>query len=99
MSKLEPITDGFVFHQTILKKGTRGSFHHWNKEDFNLTVTVLQTHSQDGFGRTPNVLEQTSTKVPMTSRFLALVGSLSLEEHLIKWYMIRIRGPHPIYST
>ena len=63
---------------------TTGSFHQWTKDDYDLAVTVIQTpHAQDtqgGFGITPNVLAQTSVKVAKTSRFLTLVGSLSLEE-------------------
>jgi hypothetical protein len=34
---------------------------------------------------TPNVITQTSTKVAMASRFLGLVGSLSLEEQRL-WF-------------
>ena len=26
----------------ILKKGTRGSFHQWTKDDYDLTVTMIQ---------------------------------------------------------
>ena len=70
----------------ILKKGTRGSFHQWTKDDYDLTVTVIQKpYVQGGFGITPNVLAQTSVKVTMTSRFLTLVGSLSLEEQKL-WF-------------
>jgi hypothetical protein len=65
----------------ILKKGIRGSFHLWVKDDHDLSVTVLQkTHVFGGFGLTPNVIEQSSAKVAMATRFLSLVGSLSLEE-------------------
>jgi hypothetical protein len=66
---------------TILKKGTRGSFQLWGKDDHDLAVTILQkSHDLSGFGLTPNVITQTSVKVPMASRFLGLVGSLPLEE-------------------
>jgi hypothetical protein len=65
----------------ILKKGTRGSFHLWVKDDYDLAVTMLQKpHALGGFGLTPNVIAQTSAKVTMASRFLGLVGSLPLEE-------------------
>ena len=65
----------------ILKKGTRGSFDLWGKDDYELAVTVLQKpHALGGFGLTPNVIAQTSAKVAMASRFLGLVGSLSLQE-------------------
>ncbi len=64
---------------SILKKGTRGSFDLWGKDDYELVVTVLQKpHAIGGFGLTPNVIAQTSAKVAMASRFLGLVGSLSL---------------------
>jgi len=43
----------------ILKNGTGGSFHHWVKDDYDLTVTVLQNpHTFGGFGLTPNVIAQ-----------------------------------------
>ncbi len=81
----------------ILKKGTRGSFHLWVKDDYDLTVTVIQKpHTFGGFGLTPNVIEQTSAKVAMVIRFLGLVGSLSLEEqnfgYLTNWYTIQNLG-------
>jgi hypothetical protein len=67
--------------KAILKKGTRGSFHHWVQDDFDLAVTMLQKpHALGGFGLTPNVLAQISAKVAMASRFLQLVGSLPPEE-------------------
>jgi hypothetical protein len=70
----------------ILKKGTRGSFHQWTKDDYDLAVTVIQKpHAQGGFGITPNVLAQTSAKVAIASRFLTLVGSFSLEEQKL-WF-------------
>ena len=57
----------------ILKKGTRGSFTLWGKDDYDLEVTVFQkTHVLGGFGLTPNVIAQTSAKVDMTSRFLGI---------------------------
>jgi hypothetical protein len=65
----------------VLKKGPRGSFHLWVKDDYDLVVIMFQkTHSLAGFGLTPNVIVQTSAKVVMASRFLGLVGSLPLEE-------------------
>jgi hypothetical protein len=67
--------------KAILQKGTRGSFHHWVEDDYDLEVTMLQNpHTLGGFGLTPNVLPQISSKVAMTSRFLKLVGSLHPEE-------------------
>ncbi len=71
---------------TILKKGTRGSFHHWIKDDIDLATSVLQKpHVQGGFSRTPNVHTQTSVKVAMVSRYLTLVGSSSLEKQKL-WF-------------
>jgi hypothetical protein len=65
----------------ILQKETRGSFHHWDQDDYELTVTMLQMpHALGGFGLTPNVLAQIAAKVGMASRFLKLVGSLTSEE-------------------
>jgi hypothetical protein len=70
-----------VIPKAILQKDTRGPFHHWTRDDYNLAVTMLQMpHALGGFGLTPNVLAQISAKVAMTSRFLKLVGSLPLEE-------------------
>ena len=67
--------------KAILQKGTRGSFHHWTQDDYELAVTMLQkTHALGGFGLTPNVLAQISAKVVIPSRFLKLVGSLPPEE-------------------
>ncbi len=67
--------------KAILQEGTRGSFHHWARDDYDLAVTMLQMpHTLGGFGLTPNVLAQISTKVAMASRFLKLVRSLPLEE-------------------
>ena len=55
--------------KAILQKGTRGSFHHWVRDDYDLTVTMLQkSHVLGGLGFTPNVLAQISDKVVMTSR-------------------------------
>jgi hypothetical protein len=52
----------------ILKKGTRGSFQLWGKDDQDLDVTMFQKfNTLGGFGLTPNVIAQTSTKVAMTS--------------------------------
>jgi hypothetical protein len=43
----------------ILKKGTRGSFQLWGKDDQDLAVTVLQKpHALGGFGLIPNVIAQ-----------------------------------------
>ena len=70
-----------VITDAILRKGTRGSFRQWDKNDYDLTVTRLQMpHTEGGFGLTPNVIDQTSAKVAMSSRFLGFVGSLPLEE-------------------
>jgi hypothetical protein len=61
----------------ILKKGTRGSFQLWGNDDHDLTLTVIQkSHTLGSFGLTPNVINQTSVKVAMTSQFLGLVRSL-----------------------
>ena len=70
-----------VIVDAILRKGTRGSFRQWDKNDYDLTVTRLQmTHTDGGFGLIPNVIAQTSAKVVMTSRVLGLMGSLPLDE-------------------
>ncbi len=67
--------------KAILQRGTRGSFHHWVRDDYDLTVTKMQkSHDRGDFGLTPNVLVQISSKVVMASRFLQLVGTLPLEE-------------------
>jgi hypothetical protein len=67
--------------KAILQKGTRGSFHHWAQDNYELAVTMLQKpHALGGFGLTPNVLAQIAVKVAMASRFLKLVGSLPPEE-------------------
>jgi hypothetical protein len=91
-----------VITNVILKKVTSGSFHQWTKDDYDLTVTVIQKpHVLGGFGMTPNVITQTSVKVTMTPRFLGLVGPFVPQNSgfPIKWYMTRIRGPIPTYST
>jgi hypothetical protein len=68
----------------ILKKGTRNSFVHWHKQDYDMAVTMLQMpHAMGGFGLTPNVLAQSTAKVAMGSRFLGFVGSLPPEEQKI----------------
>ena len=60
-----------VIADTILRKGTRGSFRQWDKNDYDLAVTRLQMpHADGGFGLTPNTIAQTSAKVAMASRFL-----------------------------
>ncbi len=70
----------------ILKKGTRNSFHHWPKPDYDLAATRFQMpHARGGFGLTPNTLPQHTTKVAMASRFVGLVGSLPPEEQQI-WF-------------
>jgi hypothetical protein len=70
-----------VIANVILKKSTRGSLHFWTKDDYDLVVTVFhKSHTFGGFGLTPNVITQISVKVGMSTRFLGLVGSLSLEE-------------------
>ncbi len=64
-----------------LKKGTRNSFVHWHNQDYDMAVTMLQmSHTMGGFGLTPNVLAQYTTKVAMGSRFLGFVGSLPPDE-------------------
>jgi hypothetical protein len=68
----------------ILKKGTRNSFHLWPKEDYDMVVTRLEMpYVMGDFGLTPNVLTQSTTKVPMVSRFVGLVGSLPPDEQQI----------------
>jgi hypothetical protein len=42
-------------------------------------------HSMGGFGMTPNVIAQISTKVSMTARFLGFVGSPSPSEQQL-WF-------------
>ena len=70
-----------VITDTILRKGARGSFRQWDKNDYDLTVTRLQmSHTDGGFGLTPNVIVQTSAKVAMASWFLGLVRSLPRDE-------------------
>jgi hypothetical protein len=74
----------------ILQKGTRGSFHHWVRDDYDLAVTMLQKpHALGGFGFTPNVLTQISAKsVPyhwrnknyVSHRHSFFFGTLPLEE-------------------
>ena len=97
----------------ILRKGTRGSFRQWDKNDYDLAVTRLQMpHADGGFGLTPNAIAQTSAKVAMASRFLGLVGHLYLLMivHLcllmnknfgsqINWFTTQIRGPHLTFSN
>ena len=42
---------------TILRKGTRGSFRQWDKNDYDSAVTSLQIpHADGGFGMTPNTI-------------------------------------------
>ena len=44
-------------------------------------MTILQkSHAIGGFRLTPNVIAQTSARVPMAARFLGLVGSLPSDE-------------------
>jgi hypothetical protein len=70
-----------VIADAILRKGTRGSFRQWDKDDHDLSVTRLQMpHTDGGFDLTPNTIAQMSVKVAMGSRFLGLVGSLPLDE-------------------
>ncbi len=67
--------------KAILQKETRGSFHHWAQDEYELTVTMLQKpYALGGFGLTPNAPAQISAKVAMAARFLKLVGSLPSEE-------------------
>jgi hypothetical protein len=52
----------------------------------DVATTMLQmTHSMGGYGMTPNVITQISSKVVMGARFLGFVGSLSSSEQLL-WY-------------
>jgi len=52
-----------VISNVILQKDTRGSFRQWDKDDYDLEVTILQkTHDFGGYGMTPNVIAQTSVK-------------------------------------
>ncbi len=101
VEKLEPLTDSFnhvdtVIAKAILQKGTRGSFHHWVQDDYELAVTMLQKpHALGGFGLTPNVLAQLVTKVAMTSRFLKLVGSLPPEEQQL-WLLLNLKTGYDI---
>ena len=68
----------------ILKKGTRNSYHLWPKQDYDMTVTILQIpYTMGGFGLTPNVLAQSTAKVAMASRFLGFVGTLPPDEQTI----------------
>ena len=56
--------------KAILQKGTRGSFHHWARDDYDLAVTMLQMpHALGGFGLTPNVLAQIALDYPALSQF------------------------------
>ena len=61
------------------------------------------SHTDGGFGLTPNVIAQTSGKVTMTSRFLGLVGGLYVLMNRkfgsqINWWTIQLRGPHLIFN-
>jgi hypothetical protein len=65
----------------IFQKDSRGSFRKWSQEDVDLVITILQIpHSMGGYGMTPNVITQISSKVTMSTRFLGFVGSLSSSE-------------------
>jgi hypothetical protein len=54
-------------------------------QHIHIDTAIAKAISLGGFGLTPNVLTQISVKVPMTSRFLKLVGSLPLEEQKL-WF-------------
>ena len=70
-----------VIVNTILQKTTRGSFRQWDKSEYDLTVTMLQTpHVMVGYVMTPNTIARISTKSVMASRFLGLVVSLPPDE-------------------
>ena len=70
----------------ILRKGTRGSFRQWDKNDYDLAVTRFQMpHTDGGFDLTPNTIAQTSDEVTISSRYLGLVGSLSPDEQNL-WF-------------
>ena len=69
--------------KAILQKGTRGSFHHWTQDDYELAVTMLQKpHAQGGFGLTPNVLPQISViyviPIPVIGWILTSRGTTTL---------------------
>ncbi len=93
-----------VIADAIFRKGTRGSFRQWDKNDYDLAVTRLQMpHADGGFGLTPNTIAQTSAKVAMASRFwdfgaLCLLMSKTFGSQ-IKWFTTLIRGPHLIFSN
>ncbi len=56
--------------KAILQKGTRGSFHHWVRDDYDLEVTMFQKpHTLGGFGLTPNVLAQISASSSLMYNF------------------------------
>ena len=64
-----------------------------------MAVTMLQMpHALDGFGLTPNVIAQTSAKVPVAVRFLGLVGSLPSDEQQL-WLPNQIaHDPHSWFA-
>ncbi len=77
--------------KAILQKGTRGSFHHWVRDEYDLAVTMLQKpHALGGFGLTPNVLAQISAKVVMASRFLKLssISTIVMYRKCTRWRTI-----------
>jgi hypothetical protein len=80
---------------SIVKKGTRGSFQLWGKDDHDLAVTIIQKpRALGGFGLTPNVIAQTSDKVTMTPRFLGLVRSLPLDEQQLWFPNQQVHDPY-----
>ena len=79
-----------VITDTILSKGTRGSFRQWDKNDYDLVVTRFQmSHTDGGFDLTLNTIAQTSVKVVMVTRFLGFVGSLSPDEQNL-WFPYQV---------
>jgi hypothetical protein len=98
----------------ILQKGTRGSFRQWDKNYYDLAVTMIQkSYSLGGYGMTPNVITQTSFKVVMTSRFLTTTGCsnnwLFMHKklfHLLNFFLNHIKSrtnddrfPLPLWET
>jgi hypothetical protein len=68
----------------ILKKGTRGSFQFWDKDDHDLAVTIIQkSHTLGGFSLTPNVIANIGQgnydiSIPGIVRIFTLTGTTTL---------------------
>ena len=56
-------------------------------------VGPITTHGMGGYGLTPNVITQISTKVPMTSHFLCFVDSMSSPEQKIGFPNQNVQDP------